>query len=519
LCILLSNVCLASAADPLHKQIDALIIEKAAGQPFSPLADDAEFCRRVYLDFAGRIPTADEARRFFADKAPDKRVKLIDQLLAAPEYATRMQECFNIMFMERLGDHAEWTDYLKKSFEKNSPWDQMAREILMGSTKEAPPGAVYFLAKRLENYGQNPVDYPALTKDIGRLFLGKNFGCSQCHDDLFVDDYDQHDFQGLYAFVKNISKQPGTAPGVAEKLTTDKIEFTSVFGSRKKSTGPRLPGLEEVAIPVFKKGEEYIEAPDKKAKTPGVLKFSTLAKLAEQMPTPENSSFSRNMVNRLWFVLMGRGLVHPLDLSHKSNPPSHPKLLELLATEFVANKYNIKWLLRELALTDAYQRSSNLPPNVKQVEPESFRTAIERRISAEQLLRSVLQASGESAVKGGATFDSQLKLFLAAFAAAQREPEEDVDFSLKGVLFLLNNKSVLAWFDAKPGNLTDRLQKITDDGQAVDELYVSVLTRLPSADEKQELVRYLSERRERRAVALRNASWALFASTEFGVNH
>ncbi len=519
MCAAIAFIFNANSDEPLHKRVDALIVEQAKGQPFSPLADDAELVRRVYLDFAGRIPTADEARRFFDDKSADKRTKLIDQLLAAPEYALHMQELFSVVLMERLGEHADWTSYLKSSFEKNKPWDQMAREMLMGSGKDTPPGAVFFLSKRLENYGQNPVDYPALTKDIGRLFLGKNFGCCQCHDDLFVDEYDQHDFQGLFAFVKNVSRQQGAGLGVAEKLTTEKIEFTSVFGSRKKSTGPRVPGLEEIAIPVFKKGEEFVEKPDPKAKKPGVLKFSTLEKLAEQLPTPENSSFSRNMANRLWFILMGRGLVHPLDLSHKDNPPSHPKVLDLLAGQFVEHKYDIKWLLRELALTETYQRSSKLPEGVKEVEPKSFRTAIERRISAEQLLRSMLQATGETAVKDGATFDSQRTLFLAAFAASAREPEEAVDFSLKGVLFLLNSKAILPWFDAKPGNLVDRLQNIADDAKAVDEMYLTVLTRLPSADERQELLRYLSERRDRRAGALRNATWALFASTEFGVNH
>src|SRR4029079_3920997 len=115
------------------------------------------------------------------------------------------------------------------SFAANKPWDQMAREMLAGSTKDAP-GATFFLSKRLENYGQNPVDYPALTRDIGRLFLGKDFRCAQCHDHLFIKDYKQRDFQGLFAFVRNVARISDKDPGVSEKMTTDKVEFASVFG-------------------------------------------------------------------------------------------------------------------------------------------------------------------------------------------------------------------------------------------------------------------------------------------------
>lgn len=516
-----ANISLAQAGQPLHGQIDALIVKNAKGS-VSPPADDAEFLRRVYLDFAGRIPSAGEARRFLADNAADKRAKLIDQLLASPEYPARMADLFNLMLMERLGEHPEWQKYLVESFQKNKPWDQLAREMLGASSQAknaAPAGAAFFLSKRLENYGQNPVDYPALARDIGRLFLGKDFRCAQCHDHLFIKDYKQRDFQGLFAFIKNVSLQTGKSPGVAEKLTTDKIEFVSVFGGGKLKTGPRIPGLEEVSIPSFKKGEEFAQLPDPKAKTPGVLKFSTLGTLAEQLPVPNNQAFNKNIVNRLWFILMGRGLVHPLDLDHAANPPSHPEVLDLLAKEFVAHKYDMKWLSRELALTQVYQRSSKLPASEKNAKPEEFRTAIERRLSAEQLLRTMLEATGEKDVKGGATLTSARPIFLKAFADPPREPEDDFNPTLKAALFLLNDKAVLSWLQPKPGNLADRLQKITEDAKLAEELYLSVLTRMPTAEETQEMTKYLSENATRRPAALRNLAWALIGSTEFCVNH
>lgn len=522
LCAILSVVASGFADESLHQRIDALIVAAAKGQPLSKTADDAEFLRRVYLDFAGRIPSAAEARQFLDNKEADKRTRLIDDLLARPSYPIHMEEQFHLMFMERLGDHAEWKKYLQHAFTVNKPWDRMAREMLAASPQDpASAGAAFFMSKRLENYGQNPVDYPALTRDIGRLFLGKDFRCAQCHDHITVKEYKQRDFQGLYLFVKNVSLSPAktTMPGVAEKPTTEKIEFASVFGGGKLKTGPRIPGRDEIPIPEMKKGQEYLEKPDPKQQKPGVLKFSTLAALAQELPVSSNQPFNRNIVNRLWFLLMGRGLYYPLDLDHGANPPSHPEVLELLAKEFVVHNYDIKWLLRELALTQTYQRSSQLPAGEKDARPEQYRTALERRLSAEQVLRSMLEATEMKAIKAAPTFEATRPLFVKAFAYEPREPEDEFAPTLKATLFLLNDKSVLGWLEPKPGNLLDRLGNVADNRKVADELYLTILTRLPHADETQEIVRYLEKSNDRRPQALRNLAWALLASTEFNVNH
>lgn len=513
---------LTHAAEPLHQRIDALILAKASGQPASALADDGEFLRRVYLDLAGRIPSVQETKAFLQDKSADRRAKLIDQLLAGPEYPRRMQELFNVIFMERLGDNAEWTKYLQASFQANKPWDQMAREILNGrSTDDAAKGAAFFYSKRLENYGQNPVDYPALTRDVGRLFLGMDLQCAQCHDHRFIKDYKQQDFQGLFAFFQNAALVDAKAPAVGEKLMTKKLEFQSVFNKVPKATGPRIPGGPEIDIPMMKKGEEFAVPPDPKKKFPGIPKFSPLAKLGEQLPTADNKAFVKNSVNRLWFVMLGRGIVHPLDLHHADNPPSHPELLDTLAAEFVAHKFDIKFLLREIAISQAYQRSSVLPsvagkPAAK-IAPELFLVGLERRLTAEQLLWSILEATGEkeSAKAGIAALQAK---FVKAFANPAREPEDEFAPSLKAALFVLNDDAVLALLTAKPGNLIDRLAKLPDD-QIADELYLSVLTRPASAEEKAEVAKYLAKNAARKPIALGHLTWALLASTEFCLNH
>ncbi len=515
------------AADPLHKEIDRLILARAGGQKPGALTDDAEFLRRVTLDLAGRIPTREETRAFLQDTSPSKRAGLVDRLLNGADYPRRMQELFHVMLMERLGDHADWTQYLQTSFAKNKPWDQLVREMLRGrANDEASKGAPFFLSKRLENYGQNPVDHPALARDIGRLFLGIDLRCAQCHDHLFIKDYKQRDFQGLFAFVENAALKSGPTPEVMEKPTTRKLGFQSVFRKQPMETGPRVPGFAEIEVPVFKKGEEYRVPPNPKTRTPGELRFSPLAKLSETLPVPQNDLFNRNIVNRLWFVMMGRGLVHPLDLHHKGNPPSHPELLDGLAREFVAHKYDIKWLLRELALSDTYQRSSILLPGQEKRAPETFLTALEKPLSAEQMLWSMLEATGEkervvAASKSGgknAPLEQARQRFLKAFSGPVREAEEEFSPSLKGVLFLENDALLLGWLTPRTGNLLDRLTKLSDD-RVAEELYLCVLTRLPTTEEQQEVESYLKKKAAHRTTALQHLAWALLASTEFCLNH
>jgi hypothetical protein len=529
----------AVAAEPLQARIDQLI-ERGAKTPLPPLADDAEFLRRACLDLHGSIPSAAEARAFLADKSPDKRARLIDRLLAAPEYPRRMRELFNVMLMERLGTDAGWDKYLEAAFAANKPWDVLVREILRGDDgdSDALGGSTFFYTKRLENYGQNPVDKDGLARDVGRLFLGMDLQCAACHNHLFIKDYKQQDYQGLFAFIETTSLQGGSRPSLIEGLLTKKREFNSVFDpENKKATGPRLPGGEEVTIPVLKKGEEFAVPPDPKKRTPGVPKFSPRRELAERLPRPDNAAFKRNIANRLWWMMMGRGLVEPLDQHHSDNPPSHPEVLALVAEEFAAGKFDMKVLLRELALSRTYQRSSTLPagtvPAGQKVPRESFLVANEKGLSAEQLARSVTQATapvgGDSrrrkdsdALRRQESAPTEAKLladFLKAFANPPREPETEFRSSVKAALFISNSEAVVSALEPKDGNLTDRLSKLTDARQLAEELYLSVLTRLPSEEESSGVATYLAKRSDNRRQAVKNLAWSLLASTEFCVNH
>ncbi|MFO1044666.1 MAG: DUF1549 domain-containing protein [Planctomycetaceae bacterium] len=523
---------IVSADEPLHVRIDTLI-EAAAGETVAPVADDAEFLRRVFLDLAGRIPSSEEARAFLNDSAADKRAVLIDRLLASPEYSRRMRDAWNVQFMERAGEHEEWLRFLEESFAANKPWDKVVREILNPNPDdESSRGAAFFLTKRLENYGQQPVDLPGLTRDVGRLFLGVDLQCAQCHDHLTVDDYKQIDFQGLHSFLSHATIRTDLKfPAVGEKVVDKKTEFMSVFIKQPHKTGPRLPFGTEVEVPTFAKGEEFAVAPDRKVNFPGKPKFSPLAILSEQLPTAANSLFVRNAVNRLWCQLMGRGLVHPLDLHHSGNPATHPAVLDLLATEFSQHQFDIKWLLRELALTRTYQRSSRLPAGSDREPPiDKYVVAIEKPLSTEQMLMSLLQATGEASrltatiqvdgkAKPNPAYEDLRKRFVAAFANPPRDPEVEFAPSVKAALFLSNDAKVLELLKPREGNLAEQLSNETDARKLAESLFLAVLTRSPTADEAEAVTQFVAARKQQQGQGIELAIWALLSSTEFCMNH
>ncbi|MBI1313235.1 DUF1553 domain-containing protein [bacterium] len=526
---------------PLHPRIDALIEARLNGVTVAPQSDDAEFLRRVYLDLAGRIPTAMEAREFLADSTPDKRERLVDGLLSGPEYPRRMRELFHAMLLERRGDNDEWTVFLRNAFEQNLPWHLIARAILKpDENDEQLRGAAFFMTQRLVSEGaMAPVDVPGLTRDVARLLAGIDLECAQCHNHLTISHYLQRDFQGLHMIFENVKTRNDLKfPAVSEGVLSEKKEFKSVFEQVAMKTGPLIPGGEEVSIPTFEKGQEYLVEPDRKARMPGVPKFSPLEELSERLASPQNDLFTRNIVNRLWWVMMGRGLVEPLDLHHADNPPSHPELLDLLASEFAASSFNIRWLVRELTLSKTYQRTTRLLYTSAAEQPhESYAIGLEKRLSPEQLFWSLITATGDLerhrqrlAKEGKASLNSEAvveqtpdlkslkRAMIDTFANPPKEPEVDFAPSVKGALFLMHEDQILRLLKPQTGNLIERATSQSDD-DTVRELCLCVLTREPADDELATLTDYLKQNADRRDEAIANLTWALLTSTEFVVNH
>lgn len=518
------------AQAPLHDRIDQQIAAKRPDfeKQASAIASDAEFLRRVYLDLTGTIPSADEARAFLKDPSSDRRARLIDRLLASEKYPRQMQRVFDNLFMDRRPDkhvkRGEWQEYLRKSFAENRPLDKLVAEILAadGSDPKSRAPARFYLDRDGEPH--------QITRDIGRLFLGMNVQCAQCHDHPLVASYRQEHYYGIYAFLNRsylFSDKKAKISVLAEKADGE-TSFQSVFIPKvTKSTGPHLPDGPAMPEPKLEKGKEYVVLPAKDIRP--VPRFSRRALLAEQITG--NPRFRRTVANRLWSIMLGRGLIHPVEYDHDANPPSHPELLKLLGDEMAAHKFDVKFLLREIALSKTYQRSS-VSPKGEEPSESSFAMALLRALTPEQMAWSLMQGTGltdaERLAQGKKPSEPALHArlvgnegqFITLFGNSPGEPATgDFQATLDQTLFLRNGDLVRSWLAPRPGNLTHRLASIKEAGPLAEELYLSVLTRLPTAEEQKEVADLLASRSADRAAALQDLAWALLASAEFRFNH
>jgi hypothetical protein len=359
-----------------------------------------------------------------------------------------------------------------------------------------------------------------------------NLQCCQCHDHPLVEDYKQEQYYGIYAFLNRSFLFTDKAKGVvlAEKAEGE-VTFQSVFDPAKvtKATGSRLPGGKPVVEVKFDKGKEYEVAPANGVRP--VPKFSRRAQLAPRLAAADDVPFGRNAANRLWALMMGRGLVHPLDMDHTANPPSHPELLALLADEFAALKFDIHAFLRELALSKTYQRSSEIPPGLKEAPPSSYLVANLKPLSPEQLAWATMQATGltdaERQILGKnaneATLHGRLvgnvAPFVKTFGTQSGEPQQGFQATLDQALFVENGALIRGWLAPRAGNLTDRLSRLKDSNAVAEELYLSALTRPPGDEERREVAAYLQGRGKDHDAAVKELALALLASAEFRFNH
>lgn len=395
----------AQNQEPLHRRIDQLVTAAPLG-PVAAVCSDADFLRRVSLDLNGMTPTGSESKAFLDDPAPDKRQKLIEKLLASPRFARHLANTFDVALMERRADahvpSPEWQKYLYESFLANKPYDQLVREIIVadGVDPATRPAAKFFLDRTAE---------PNLvTRDIGRLFFGRDLQCAQCHDSPLVNDFLQSDYYGVQAFVvRTVMFNDATAKKqfLGEKADGD-VAFTSVFTKESGVSAPRVPAGSFVEDPLLPIGEEYNVKPTDKTRP--VPKYSRRAKLAETITTTNNAQFNRNIANRLWAMMLGRGIVHPLDLQHSDNPPTHPELLDLLTAEVVAAKCDLKTILREIALTQTYQRAGELPPDWSAASQQA--AALLATLDAKQKeISAAIDQSKEAAKPTESEFDAVKK--------------------------------------------------------------------------------------------------------------
>ena len=386
----------AASPPPLHQRIDEIIATGIVAPP-TELADDAEFLRRIYLDLTGTIPSPEKARAFLNADDPDKRTKLIDELLTTRQHFQHLATTFDVWIMERRAEaHVKspgWKKFLEESFAANKPYHQLIGEILAADGTDAKNReAARFYLDRL---GEPNL----ITRDVGRLFFGQDLQCAQCHDHPNIADYLQRDYYGMFAFFgRTYLFQPDKKkPARLAEKAIGGGDFKSVFTDVEATSFPQVLHSKVVfPDPTFAPGEEYKVEPDpKNKKIQPIPKFSRRDQFAKAATESNNPAFNRNIANRLWAQMMGRGLVEPLDFHHASNPPSHPQLLELLATEFASMNYDLRAFLRQLALTETYQRKFEMPTQLAdQADEVKAKLAALKEENARR--RELSQASAEA---------------------------------------------------------------------------------------------------------------------------
>jgi hypothetical protein len=493
----------------------------------APKADDAEFVRRVYLDLAGRIPSVHEARDFLDDKAADKRLRLVERLLAGPRYVTHFTSVWRSLLLPEENSNFQarfvvpgFESWLRGQLTKNAGYDQMVRELLTASAGDGNNRQAFFgfgnqTASPFGFYVAKDLKPENLAASTARLFLGIRLECAQCHNHPFAS-WKRDQFWSYAAFFAGLSRQGQGDFIVPGREMTDRRELT-------------IPGTDQVVQARFPDGKE----PKWK------FKASARETLADWVTSADNPYFARALTNRLWAYFFGTGLIDPVDeMVGADHPASHPELLDELAKRFADHKFDLKFLIRAITASKAYQLSS-ARTDASQDEPGRFARMPLRGLSAEQLYDSVAEATGfqdgSQPLPPGVVVlgpGSPRAEFVAKFTN-RSEKSTELQTSILQALTLMNGRLTA---DATSLERSETLASVADapfmdTAQRIETLYLAALTRKPTAKELDRLVRYVesggpaedgtapADKEKRYNLALADVFWTLLNSGEFFLNH
>jgi len=483
----------------------------------SELCTDKQFIRRLTLDLTGTLPTPNQIKSFLANPDPQKRDKLVDQLLETPEYSYLFANKWaDVLRVKRRGEaaRAEGTfafhNWIRDAIAKDKPYDQFVREILgaVGDERHSPPTMWYKELLQPEQF----VD------DVAQVFLGLRMACAQCHHHPY-EKWSQDDYWGLAAFFGRVGRKNEQIPGgVANAQAQRQVIFTARAGGvNNKRTGQpaKITPLDAAPMEV---------APEDDPRH----------KLVDWMADPKNPFFARAVANRYWAHFFGRGIVDPLDDMRVTNPPSNPELLDALAKELVDSKFSLKHLVRVIVKSRTYQLSA-IPNDFNKHDKQAFARFYPRRMPAEVLFDAVNQVTHAPAAFGGLPADkhaptraimlpdeSYPSYFLDVFGRPQRisacECERVSEANLAQALHLLNSQEIQDKLTRANARADLLAKDPRPDAEKVEELFLWVFARRPSADHLSVALEHINRNAANRKLAYENLLWALLNTKEFVFN-
>lgn len=469
--------------------------------PSTGQTSDSEFVRRVFLDVIGRIPSVAESRAFLDDARPDKRQRLVEELLQRGAFAAHLANTWRDLILagaaaaDARAQAPALETWLKLRFSANIPYDQLVSELLTAAldrnAPRAPSPLAFYLAAEFKP--------EQLAANASRLFLGVQVQCAQCHDHPFAE-WKQPQFWSFAAFFDNI--EATGMDGAASVLADDPAEI-------------RIPGKDVLVPALFLDGTK-----PERARGAGKRQM-----LARWVTAPENPYFAKAVVNRVWASFFGRGFVEPIDDLDPAHPPVYPEVFDALATQFRLHQYDLKYLVRAVTATHAYQASSRGAPS-EQAETHTahFARIPLRRMTSDQVYASFVQATGlrEAAPNpanpgnGSARDDFQAKFADSAGSAAE------IETTILQALSLMNGPHVAAATDLEQSEFLAVVADAPylDDEGRIETLFLAAFSRLPDPGEMALFSGGgVSADPSARRAALADVFWTLLNSAEFLLNH
>ena len=484
--------------------IDLAVFRKLRKLNITPsgTCTDAEYLRRLFLDLIGTLPTPEEARRFLSDTSPDRRARLVDELLQRSEYADYWALKWADLLRvdrEKLGHKRAFSFYrwIRDRVADNTSLDAFVRDVITAEGPLDEVGPANFF-KVVTKPGE-------AASSLAQVFLGMRIACAECHHHPY-DRWTQDDYYAMSAYFSPLVMKSGTQ---GESL---QAEGEAVARQPRSGQTIKPHPLGAASVAISEGGDARLD-------------------LANWLTAPGNPFFARNLVNRYWAHFLGRGLVEPVDDVRDTNPPTNPELLDALASILVTSHYDAHTIIRAIVGSDTYQRSTK--PNTTNLDDEQNDSRARlRRVDAEVLLDMITQTTGVpekfAGVPGGSRavqlWDSKVPhYFLRLFGRPERitacECERTVEPAVGQVLHLLNAPALNAKLTHDAGTVARLVQRIADDRLLADELYLAFYSRFPTAEERSAAIRHLSRDSAHRREAAEDLAWSLMNSLEFLFNH